>query len=430
MSTETSAPRPKWQRAVKNRGFLILAVLATAVSVMALGVLLTAIVLQGHDNLIGLDWDKVAEAREPEPPVEMFELADANWDAVAAELGEPALASLRSVDWSAVTQDQGIEFADQIGDVDWAVTARTDESIDPAALATVDWPAVVDLVRVPGRTWLGAVWSESELGHFATSPPSRRPAKAGIGPALAGTIWICTVCGLAALPLGVGTAIFLEEFKPKRRVARTLHSFIQLNISNLAGVPSIVYGIIGLTAFVQMFGLVGNLNAPTFTLGTRESWYYIQLPFGRGVLAGGLTLMLVILPIVIISAQEALRAVPGSLREGSLALGATRLQMIRRMTLPAAIPGIMTGAILAMSRAIGEAAPVLIICGIVFIRFTPQNVMDEFTALPLQIFDWAGRPQEAFHAVAASGIIILLLALLTFNAVAIVIRQKFQRPLQ
>jgi phosphate transport system permease protein len=381
-----------------------------------------------------------------------------------------------------------------------------------------------------------------------SAPPSRNPASAGLGPAMWGSIWICAVCAVTALPLGVGTAIFLEEYKPKSRLVKRLHGFVQLNIANLAGVPSIVYGIIGLTVFVQMFGVLGNPNEPAYTIGQRwydafamvdgtqahvrvdgrdapslvatpelefvdgdgdalavrlvaeaeirpaldaleervdaerpaiterveaegltgrakrravrtavsrlrtehiraelpdvllvgteptrvdrKSFFYVQAPFGRGVLAGGLTLMLVILPIVILSSQEALRSVPGSLREGALGLGATRWQMVSRMTLPAAIPGIMTGSILAMSRAIGEAAPILIIAGIVFVRFTPEHLMDEFTAMPLQIFDWAGRPQEEFHRVAASGIIVLLAVLLTFNAAAVFIRQRFQRPMQ
>jgi len=333
---------------------------------------------------------------------------------------------------------------------------------------------------------------------FVTRPPSRNPEEAGLGPAIWGSIWICVICMLVTLPLGVGTAIFLEEYRPRRRIVRRLHGLIQLNIANLAGVPSIVYGIIGLTALVHMFGVFGNPLTPEHAFGVKwfdafydetgeylavpvegrdsppteavdglvthtesgapvviqivqdfpedprpgmvlagaeaqriaeKSWYYIQLPFGRGVLAGGLTLMLVILPIVIISSQEAIRAVPGSLREGALAMGATRWQMIWNMTLPAAVPGIMTGAILAMSRAIGEAAPILIIAGIVFITFTPEHLMDDFTAMPLQIFDWARRPQQAFHDVAAAGIIVLLAVLLTFNAVAVFIRQKFQRPL-
>jgi len=340
-------------------------------------------------------------------------------------------------------------------------------------------------------------WAHLNLG-FLRNVPSRNPAEAGLGPAMWGSVWVCAVCGLVALPLGVGTAIFLEEYKPRSRVVRKLHAFVQLNIANLAGVPSIVYGIIGLTVFVQAFDLFGNANEPRFEIGSvwydqfidesgqylsvsidgrsappaelrdgmaatddfghpvairvvsrdestgetgqvlagsepfrfvEKSWYYLQLPFGRGVLAGGLTLMLVILPIVIISSQEALRAVPNSLRESALGMGATKWQMVWRMTLPAAVPGIMTGAILAMSRAIGEAAPILILAGIVFITFTPHHLMDDFTAMPLQVYDWASRPQDTFHEVAATGIIVLLAVLLTFNAAAVFIRQKFQKPL-
>lgn len=336
---------------------------------------------------------------------------------------------------------------------------------------------------------------------FLTDPPSRKAEKAGLAPALWGTIWICSVCAIAALPLGVGAAVFLEEFKPKGRFKRRVHAFVELNIRNLAGVPSIVYGILGLTIFVQMFGLAGTANEPIWSFGERwrdqivdtsgqmldiraagkdapelelrdgmvmqdeegrdvvvrvvsaekameieevgvvaadayvnryniRSWYYLQLPPGRTVLAGGLTLMLVVLPIVIISSQEALRAVPNSLREAALATGATRWQMIARITLPAATPGVMTGSILAMSRAIGEAAPILVISGVVFIRFLPQNLMDDFTAMPLQIYEWAGRPQEEFHNVAASGIMVLLAVLLTFNTIAVILRAKVQRPLQ
>ncbi len=344
---------------------------------------------------------------------------------------------------------------------------------------------------------------------FLTSFPSRNPEEAGLKAAIWGSIGICAVCAVVSLPLGVGTAVFLEEFKPKSRWERAIHRFVDLNIRNLAGVPSIVYGIIALTAFVQMFGVFGNLNEPAWTFGAtyydeyslsdgevgylradsrdapaaelaagsvvemltyegasievgvvgdfdaffdaeeagtvppvvvagedsyrgeRRAWYYLQLPFGRGVLAGGLTLMLVILPVVIISASEALRAVPNSLREGALAAGATRWQMVWKMTLPCAVPGIMTGSILAMSRAIGEAAPILVIAGgLVFVAFTPGHLMDEFTAMPLQIYNWASRPQEEFHNVAASGIIVLLAVLFVFNAVAVIIRQLFQKPLQ
>ncbi len=162
---------------------------------------------------------------------------------------------------------------------------------------------------------------------------------------------------------------------------------------------------------------------------SKKSWYYIRLPLGRSVFTGGLTLMLVILPVVIIASQEALRAVPDSLREGSLGLGATRWQMVRRVTLPAAIPGVMTGSILAMSRAIGEAAPVLIIAGVVYIGSAPANLMDNFTVMPLQIYNWSQRPQSEFHQVAATGILVLLAVLFVFNALAVLIRQKVQKPL-
>ncbi len=333
---------------------------------------------------------------------------------------------------------------------------------------------------------------------FLNAVPSRRAAKAGIGPAMWGSIWVCVICALTALPLGVGTAIFLEEFKPRRRWPQRIHGFIQLNISNLAGVPSIVYGILGLTLFVQCFNAFGNANKPDYEFGIRyfdqfttnnnklvtvrvadrdaeptvpidampatdadgnrgmlriagsdgsgeagwtvaadakaqrinhKSWYYVQLPFGRGVLAGGLTLMLVVLPIIIVASQESLRAVPNSLREGAMALGSTPWKVVARMTLPAAVPGIMTGSILAMSRAIGEAAPMLVIAGVVYITFTPKHLMDEFTVMPLQIYNWAGLPQDDFHQVAATGIIVLLAVLLTFNAIAVFIRQSFQKPL-
>lgn len=445
--------------------------------------------------------------------------------------------------------------------------------------------------------------------NFVTGVPSREASEAGLWPALIGTLWLLGVCAATAIPIGVGTAVLLEEFKPRSRAMRRLQQFVQLNITNLAGVPSLVYGLLGLTAFAFMFGAIGEseatrrwpgtrtvefgnryfvqyvaagqgdlrsgqvsyyarvpsrdaslpkpgevtqfydgelnpidvqvldaaataarqaeieqLTTQTTALGRdvfaamtanpkvekgeierivaagwqklglrsdvtkvqdvaatelRESlaefagvrkvtdrpvrkaieaavapivaaeaavrfgpavsvdaagqpalrprFWYFGLPLGRSVLAGGLTLMLVTLPVIIISSQEALRAVPNSLRQASFGLGATRWQTIRNVTLPSAVPGIMTGVILAMSRAIGEAAPILILAGIVFIRFTPTNVMDEFTAMPLQIFNWASRPQREFYDLAAAGIILLLGVLLSFNLVAILIRQRAQK---
>jgi len=240
--------------------------------------------------------------------------------------------------------------------------------------------------------------------RFLTSPPHSNPRLAGVWPALMGTVWACAGCAAFALPLGIATAIFLEEFKPRHRVARALHGFVQLNITNLAGVPSVVYGILGITVFATLFG--------------------------ESVLAGSLTLTLVILPIIITASQEALRAVPSSLREAALGMGCTRWQMVRRVTLPAATPGIMTGSILAMSRAIGEAAPIMLVAGgVVFLSSAPQSLMSRFTVMPLQVYNWAQRPQAAFQDLAASAIIVLLVALLVFNALAVVIRQVFQKPL-
>jgi len=339
--------------------------------------------------------------------------------------------------------------------------------------------------------------------QFLSSPPDPDPEIAGLYPALMGSLWLLVLTMIVALPLGVAAAIVLEEFQPRKRFLRKVHSLIQLNITNLSGVPSVVFGILGLTVFVSMFGLFGNEKDPAFEMGVEyvdqfynqgdfilevpiedptvaetvpvagmtvytfdgralelnllgddddwpedptlaerslyswdypgrnkeRSWYYFRIPFGRGVLAGALTLMLVILPIIIISSQEALRAVPSSLRQASLGLGATPWQTVRQVTLPAALPGILTGAIIAMSRAIGEAAPLLMIAGIVFITNAPGNLMDDFTAMPLQIYNWAGRPQKEFHDLAASGIIVLLTALLAFNLIAVILRQKLSKPL-
>ena len=243
---------------------------------------------------------------------------------------------------------------------------------------------------------------------------------------LLGSIWVCAICALIALPLGVGTAIYLEEFAKRTRFTR----IVQTNILNLAGVPSIVYGILGLTAFARMFGAFGTNMDDATSFGNEEGLFFLRLPFGSSVIAGGLTLMLVVLPVVIIATQEALRAIPRGLRDGSYALGATRWQTVWGITLPAAIPGIMTGAILAMSRAIGESAPLLVLGGALLVYNAPENLMSDFAVLPLQIYNWAGRPQEEFHRIAASAIIIQLGVLLLFNGVAVFIRQKLQKPLQ
>ncbi|EAZ85039.1 phosphate ABC transporter permease PstA [Lysinibacillus fusiformis] len=234
---------------------------------------------------------------------------------------------------------------------------------------------------------------------FLMNFASRFADKAGVKAALLGSLWLMAVVAPVSIILGVGTAIYLEEYAKKNRI----NDFIRMNISNLAGVPSIVFGLLGLTIFVRMMGL------------------------GKSVLAAGLTMSLLILPVIIVAAQEAIRAVPNEQREASYGMGATKWQTILRVVLPAAIPGILTGSILAMSRAIGETAPLVVIGIPVILQFLPNGLLSQFTALPMQIYDWAKRPQEAFQYVAAAGILVLMTVLLLMNSIAIFIRNKFQK---
>ena len=231
--------------------------------------------------------------------------------------------------------------------------------------------------------------------------PSGNPDTAGAQSAIFGTIWVISIVALVTIPIGVGAAIYLEEYANRER---WWNRAIELNIQNLAAVPSIVYGILGLAFLVRGFA-----------------------DLGQTVLAGALTLSLLVMPIVIISAREAIRAVPDSIRQGSLALGATQWQTIRRQVLPGAIPGMATGSILALSRAIGEAAPLVLLGALTFITFNPDGVDSAFTVLPIQIFNWISRPQEEFKILAAAAILVLLIILLVMNAGAIYLRNRFQR---
>ncbi len=235
--------------------------------------------------------------------------------------------------------------------------------------------------------------------QFLTSYPSRRAGQAGILPALVGSVFVITLTALIAVPLGVGAAVYLEEYGGRSRLAR----IVEINIANLAGVPSIIYGLLGLGLFVRMMAM------------------------GRSVLAGAATLALLVLPVVILSTREALRAVPKSLREGSYALGATRWQTIWHQVLPSALPGILTGLILALSRAVGETAPLITIGALTYVPFLPDGVWSPFTVLPIQIFNWVSRPQSDFLVNAAAGILVLLALLLAMNATAILIRDRLQR---
>jgi phosphate transport system permease protein len=250
---------------------------------------------------------------------------------------------------------------------------------------------------------------------FITSPQSSDPLYAGIRTAILGSLWLMGVAILFALPIGLGAAIYLEEFASKN----WLNGLIRTNINNLAGVPSIIYGILGLAVFVR--ALEPLTSGAVFGYGDPSTLN------GRTILSGGLTLALLILPIIIINSQEALRAVPSSLRDASYGVGATKWQTVWSHVLPSAIPGIMTGSILAFSRAFGETAPLVVIGASTYIVYDPTSVFSKFTALPIQIYQWTSRPQDEFRNLAAAAIIVLLLLLLTMNAVAIFVRNRYSR---
>ncbi len=247
--------------------------------------------------------------------------------------------------------------------------------------------------------------------QFVASYPSRKPDQAGILAAWVGTAWLMGLTGLIALPLGIAAATYLEEYARKN----ALTDFIEINIANLAGVPSIIYGLLGLGLFVRWMGL------------------------DRSLLAGAMTLSLLVIPVVILSSREALRAIPRSVREASYALGASRWQTIRHQVLPAALPGILTGIILAMSRAIGETAPLMAIGALTYVGFLPGGdlfskfpinldcLLEPFSALPIQIFNWVSRPQKAFSINAAAGILVLLLITFIMNGMAIYLRYRHQK---
>ena len=243
-------------------------------------------------------------------------------------------------------------------------------------------------------------WPKLSMNLF-TNFPSASPETAGARPAILGSAWVIAVTAVLSLPLGIAAAVHLEEFADKRK---WFNKLIELNVQNLAAVPSIVYGLLAL-AFLSLLQ-VQNKNI---------------------VIGGALALSLLILPVIIIATREGLRAVPGEIRDGSLALGATKWQTVWRQILPASVPSIATGSILALSRALGEAAPLLVLGALVYITFDPNGLMSSFTTLPIQIFNWTGRPQEGFHELAAATSVLLMGVLLLMNALAIFIRNKYQK---
>lgn len=234
---------------------------------------------------------------------------------------------------------------------------------------------------------------------FITNLPSRKPEKSGIYTALMGSIWILLLTTIIAFPMGVAAGIYLEEYSKKNKLA----GLLEINISNLAGVPSIIYGLLGLEVFVRIMNL------------------------GASVLAGSLTLSLLILPIVIVATREAIKAVPTSVKDASYALGASKWQTIWHQILPASSGGILTGVILALSRAVGETAPLIVVGALAYVPFAPESPMDEFSVLPIQIFNWISRPQHGFIENAAAAIIILLLITFIMNGIAVYFRNKWQK---
>ncbi len=235
-----------------------------------------------------------------------------------------------------------------------------------------------------------------------TSLPSRKPERAGIYTAMMGTVWILLLTTIISFPIGVGAGIYLEEYAKKNRFSRIL----EINITNLAGVPSIIYGLLGLQIFVRTFGL------------------------GSSILAGSMTLSLLILPLIIVATRESIKAVPSSVKDASYALGASKWQTVYFQVLPASFGGILTGVILALSRAVGEAAPLIVVGALAYVPFAPSTPIDEFSVLPIQIFNWISRPQHGFVINAAAAIIVLLFITFLMNGIAIYLRNKWQKRIK
>ncbi len=285
----------------------------------------------------------------------------------------------------------------------WSFFSSVFNRDDVEAYAAEKYPGA----ELEFRSWLS--WD------FVVNPQSPEPAIAGIRTALLGSLWVVLITLAFSFPIGVGAAIYLEEYARENR----LTAILQTNINNLAGVPSIIYGMLGLAIFVRTLEAI---TSGSF-LGTGGE----ATANGRTIVSAGLTLGLLILPIIIINAQEAIRAVPGSLRQAGMALGSTRWQTVRSHVLPNALPGILTGTILAVARALGETAPLVVVGASTFITTDPSGPFSKFTVLPIQIYQWTSRPQDEFRNIAAAAILVLLVLLLTLNTAAVILRNKYSR---
>ncbi len=300
--------------------------------------------------------------------------------------------------WTVVLEDVARERVER----SWTLT----ESLLNRAAIQAEVAEKYRDARLQFRSWIN--WS------FITTPMSSTPMLAGVRTALLGSLWVIMITIAIALPLGVGAAIYLEEYASRSRI----NQIIQTNINNLAGVPSIIYGMLGLSIFVRALGPV-----------TSGQVFGIDNPNGRTILSAAMTMALLILPLIIINAQEAIRAVPNSIRQASYGVGATKWQTIWHHVLPIAFPGILTGNILAMSRAIGETAPLIVIGASTYIVVNPDGPFSRFTVLPIQVYNWTSQPQPEFKNIAAAAIMVLLGVLLTLNSVAVILRNRFRKSL-
>jgi len=393
--TSTAGQQPRMQaspalrrRHLQGRVFAVVCGVATFVGVVMLAVLLLDVVMDST----GWIWSRVD--RDPR----MFALlqeTDAAFAERAAEIDPGLLTGMQ-----------------RKLDARRGRAARNNETLSDAQLADIRMDYLhgkysndetyFERFEMQPTTGQRLAVAGGIIGDVFANFPSRHPSKAGIKSAIFGSFWLLLLTALIAIPIGIAAAVYLEEYAAKNRLNR----FIEVNIANLAGVPSIVYGILGLAVFVR------------------------GMQLGRVVLAGALTMTLLILPVIIIAAREAIKAVPDSIRQGAFALGGTRWEVVRHHVLPVAMPGMLTGVILAMSRAIGETAPMIMIGALSYVAFVPQGPLDDFTVLPIQIYNWVAMPNQEFHLLAACGIFILLGVLLLMNSAAIYIRHRAQRNIR
>lgn len=342
-------------------------------------------------------WDALCASKEPVPGCGREARSQANVHALVVErVIDPDIIATYPL-WDSVVHRAAVEASLEVMNTERRAEAAAAGELDGHQDATLSF-----------RSWVSR--------EFLTRPQSPEAELAGVRTAILGSLWVVLITVVFSLPVGVGAAIYLEEYAPPTR----LNQLIRTNINNLAGVPSIIYGMLGLAIFVRA---MATFTSGAFLSGETAN----QAVSGRTIMAAGLTLGLLVLPLIIITSQEAIRAVPRSLREAGLALGATRWQTVRSHVLPSALPGVLTGAILSVARALGETAPLVVVGASTAITFDPDGPFSKFTVLPIQIYQWTSRPQDEFRNVAAAAIIVLLILLFALNATAVVLRNRYSR---